>query len=55
MREIAAFGESEEGVAAVFEGMARFWERIAADHQGERADQAALTEAMTGWPSPKVH
>lgn len=42
MREIAEFGADAPGAADVFEGFARFYERLAADFSGDRRDYRAL-------------
>lgn len=42
MREIAEFGADAPGAADVFEGFARFYERLAADLAGDRKDYRAL-------------
>lgn len=42
MREIAAFGTDAPGAADVFEGFARFYERLAGDFTGDRTDYRAL-------------
>ncbi|WP_404711041.1 DUF1932 domain-containing protein [Sphingomonas sp. MMS24-J13] len=44
MREIAEFGATEPGAGEVFEGFARFYERLAADLAGPRSDYETLVK-----------
>jgi 3-hydroxyisobutyrate dehydrogenase-like beta-hydroxyacid dehydrogenase len=44
MREIAEFGATKPGAAEVFEGFARFYERLAADLAGRQSDYEALVK-----------
>lgn len=45
MREIAAFGADQSGAGDVFEGFARFYERLASDLAGEQKDFRTLSDA----------
>lgn len=52
MREIAAFLGEDAAGAQVYEGIAQFYARIAADTAGERSESRAI-EAFTAGPRPE--
>lgn len=53
MREIAAFAGEDPATAAIFEGIARLYERIAADVAGPNTDTRRLLEFLgTGTAAP---
>ena len=48
MREIAAFAGEDEATAMIFEGMARLFERLAADVAGDQRERALLDGFLRG-------
>ena len=52
MREIAEFAGDDPAAAAMYEGVARFYERMAADEQGEKAEVCALNAFLAQKPEP---
>ena len=46
MRQIAAFLQEDEAAATIFEGMARLFERLAADVDGEGRERALLDDGL---------
>ncbi len=52
MREIAEFAGDDPAAAAMYEGVARFYERMAADEQGEKAEVGALSAFLAQKPQP---
>ena len=52
MREIADFAGEDAATAAVYEGVARFYERMAADESGNKQEIGALAEFLGRVPAP---
>ncbi len=54
MREIAAFLGTDAAGGEVFEGIARLYERLAADAAGDRAEVGALERFAAALPGPRA-